>query len=130
MSKVKNHTEAYRDAPGLHKANGRNGKRRVFYLGENAMVKIKMDDVFSIDADYEKMHISLFNKSGEVIYNIKCFSYFDISDTFSKLSKRFRETIDGKKILIVLPSDRESQTTKKDYKRGSLYMDFSVGKEL
>ena len=94
------------------------------------MIKIKMDDVFAIEADYEKMHISLLNSRRGPIHVIKCFSYFHLLDLHTQLVKSFEKALDGKNILIVLPMDHGIQTTKKSYKGGSLYMDFSTREKL
>lgn len=94
------------------------------------MLRIKMKDIHTIEADYEKMHIYLINDTGVILHVIKCISHFDLSNIYADLEKRFEESINGKNISICLSGGHESGVRNKSYKKGSSFMDFSSSDNL
>ena len=86
---------------------------------------IKLDEVHSIEADYQMLEISFFNQHDRPIYTIKCLSTFELLEKFQELTRNFIKSINGHKIIVHLPTAPKPPTSPTKYKGGSLFMDFS-----
>ena len=94
------------------------------------MIKIKMDDVFTVEADYERLIISLLGEDDTLMGTIEYSSIFQVLEQYSEFIQYFMESIEGKNINIYLPPSQKVFTTKKSYGTGNLFMEYSSGEKL
>jgi hypothetical protein len=93
---------------------------------EPDMIKIKMNDISMIEADYEKLHISLINDTGVLLHTIKCVSHLDLLQKYTELTAHFVDSTKGKQMSICISGGHETSFSSKNYIKGSSFMDYSV----
>lgn len=90
---------------------------------------IKMIDVSSIEADFEKMEISLLGKSGGSLGSMECSNVYFLMERFGEMTKYLNESIKGRGIVVHLPHSQKIAISNNSGKCDSLFMDFSSGQD-
>jgi len=92
---------------------------------------IRLDEVNSIECDYEKLEISLLDKYDKSLHTIECFTTFEHLEKFQELTHYFIKSINGSKINIKITTPQKKLiTTLTKYKGGSLFMHFSSSERI
>ena len=90
------------------------------------MIKIKMNDIHTLEADYENMSISLIDDTGVSLHIIKCFSPLDVSRRYAEFSRLFEESIKGREISVKISGDYELESKNKRHQRCHSFMEYSA----
>ena len=91
---------------------------------------IKMQDIHTLDADFEKLEISLFNKKNVLLGTVRYFDLAQFHKEHNKITRYFMKSLKGKKINIRLPDSPKVSPAKKSYRSGNLFMDYSSSEKL
>ena len=90
---------------------------------------IKMSDICSIDADFERLEISFLSEKNVLLGTVRYFDLLQLKEKYNEMIGYFMESLEGKKINIRLPYPQKLSPEKKSYGSGNLFMEYSGGEK-
>ena len=91
---------------------------------------IKMSDIHPVDADFEKLEISLLSEKNVLLGIVRCFDLLQLKEQHNEITGYFLESLKGKNINIRLPNSQKLSPAKKSYGSGNLFMEYSGSEKL